>query len=60
MLINDLNKKDHDDKAMKKKSEEAREQISKENELIRLENKSYLEMNAVIKDRMIALEEENK
>ena len=45
---------------MEKKGKDAREQIAKENELIRLENKSYLEMNAVIKDRMIALEEENK
>ena len=47
MLINDLNKKDHDDKAMKKKSEEAREQISKENELIRLENKNFFEMSII-------------
>ena len=40
---------------MEKKGKEAREQIAKENELIRLENKSYLERNAILKDRIIAL-----
>ena len=36
MLITDRNRKEHDDEMMKKRGEEAREAIAKENEEIRL------------------------
>ena len=60
MLIADRNRKEHDDEAMKKRGEEAREAIAKENEEIRLSHMYCDDIAFKQKTKIIAYQEENQ
>jgi hypothetical protein len=59
VLIDDHNKKEHDDEMMKKRGEEAREAIAKENKDIRLSHKYCDDIAFKQKTKIIAHQEEN-
>ena len=59
MLIDDRNRKEHDDEMMKKRGEEAREAIAKENADIKLSHMYCDDRAFKQKTKIIAYQEEN-